>query len=119
MFPLVRNPVVDQDGDVRCPKCGARNAFSVKRSGKGKLMGAMLAPKRLQCQGCGAYLKQTAMTRHRAGATGKLSDPPPSLGGVDGTHRVVLTAPGPSVTETSKVLRDELGLTLKVAKIDR
>lgn len=56
---------VDENGDVRCPKCGARNAFTSKRTGKAKLLGglavgvgALAAPKRLQCQGCGTYLKQ-------------------------------------------------------------
>jgi hypothetical protein len=49
---------VDESGNVRCPKCGA-NSFSQKRSVKGKVMGGLLAPKRLKCQGCGAMLKAT------------------------------------------------------------
>lgn len=49
---------VDQAGDVRCPKCNAKS-FSMKRSVKGKMMGGLLAPKRLKCQGCGAILKAT------------------------------------------------------------
>ena len=55
---------VDENGDVRCPKCGAKNSFSVKRTGRAKVLGglavgvgALAAPKRLQCQGCGSYLK--------------------------------------------------------------
>lgn len=48
---------VDDDGTVRCPKCGATGSFVMKRTGKGKLVGGLLAPKRLRCNGCGAYLK--------------------------------------------------------------
>lgn len=48
---------VDPDsGDVRCPKCRAKS-FTSKRSVKGKMMGAFLAPKRLKCLGCGTMLK--------------------------------------------------------------
>lgn len=47
---------VDEAGDVRCPKCGAKS-FTSKRSGKGKMMGGLIAPKRLMCNGCGRYLK--------------------------------------------------------------
>ena len=49
---------VDESGDVRCPKCGAKS-FTPKRSVKGKMMGGLLAPKRLKCQGCGKMLKAT------------------------------------------------------------
>lgn len=48
---------VDADGTVRCPKCGASD-FTDKRTVKGKLMGGLLAPKRLQCRGCGTSLKK-------------------------------------------------------------
>lgn len=57
---------VDENGDVRCPKCGARNSFTVKRTAKAKwtagvTMGvsALAAPKRLKCNGCGANLKRS------------------------------------------------------------
>lgn len=47
---------VDESGDVRCPKCGAKS-FTSKRSVKGKMSAGLLAPKRLKCQGCGTMLK--------------------------------------------------------------
>ncbi len=53
-------------GDVRCPQCGARNSFTVKRTGKAKLVGAatlgvgtLAMPKRLKCNGCGTNLKRS------------------------------------------------------------
>jgi DNA-directed RNA polymerase subunit RPC12/RpoP len=48
---------VDESGNVRCPKCGA-NSFTQKRTAKGKMMGGVMAPKRLKCNGCGAPLKR-------------------------------------------------------------
>lgn len=61
----MKKTVVDEEGDVRCPKCGARNSFTVKRTGKAKWgvgltlgVGALAAPKRLKCNGCGANLKR-------------------------------------------------------------
>lgn len=66
--PVVRmkHTVVDEAGDVRCPKCGARNSFTVKRTGKAKVAGAMMGgvgiavmPKRLKCNGCGTNLKRS------------------------------------------------------------
>jgi hypothetical protein len=58
---------VDSDGNVVCPKCGAKNSFTVKRTGKAKLMGglavgvgALAAPKRLKCNGCGTNLKRSS-----------------------------------------------------------
>jgi len=52
----MKSTKVDETGTVRCPKCGA-NGFTSKRSAKGKVMGGLLAPKRLKCQGCGKMLK--------------------------------------------------------------
>lgn len=49
--------IIDENGDVQCPKCGARDAFTSKRTAKGKMAAGLAAPKRLQCQGCGTYLK--------------------------------------------------------------
>lgn len=46
-----------QDGVVTCPKCGAQGSFTAKRSIKGKMALGIAAPKRLKCNGCGAYLK--------------------------------------------------------------
>lgn len=64
--PGMKSTVVDEQGDVRCPKCGARNSFTVKRTGKAKVAGAMMGgvgiavmPKRLKCNGCGANLKRS------------------------------------------------------------
>lgn len=54
--PGMKKTQVDESGDVRCPKCSAKS-FSAKRSVKGKMMGGVLAPKRLKCQGCGTMLK--------------------------------------------------------------
>lgn len=61
----MKRTVVDESGDVRCPKCGAKNSFTVKRTGKAKwaagvtLGAAALAmPKRLKCNGCGTNLKR-------------------------------------------------------------
>lgn len=48
---------VDASGSVRCPKCGA-NSFTQKRTVKGKMMGGVIAPKRLKCNGCGTPLKR-------------------------------------------------------------
>ena len=55
------------DGDVVCPKCGARNQFVSKRTGKAKWMaiptvgiGVLAAPKRLKCNGCGTNLKRAS-----------------------------------------------------------
>jgi hypothetical protein len=48
---------VDEQGTVRCPKCGA-SAFAQKRSVKGKIALGLLAPKRTKCLGCGSMLKQ-------------------------------------------------------------
>lgn len=67
---------VDETGDVRCPKCGARNSFTVKRTGKAKFVGVVTLgvgvvamPKRLKCNGCGTNLK-------RAGARPIQAQPP-------------------------------------------
>lgn len=54
----MKSTVVDKEtGAVKCPKCGAAGAFVAKRTLKGKMMGGLLAPKRLKCAGCGAMLK--------------------------------------------------------------
>jgi hypothetical protein len=61
----MKSTYVDEDGDVRCPVCGARNSFTTKRTGKAKLLGAapvgigaLAVPKRVQCNGCGTYLRR-------------------------------------------------------------
>lgn len=54
----MKETTVDSQGRVRCPRCGASD-FSDKRTVKGKVLGgAVLAPKRLKCRGCGANLKR-------------------------------------------------------------
>jgi len=75
----MKSTYVDENGDVRCPVCGARNSFTVKRTGKAKWaagltvgVGALVTPKRLKCNGCGANLK-------RAGADAPRT-PPRSTG---------------------------------------
>jgi len=54
---------IERDGTVRCPKCGA-TSFTSQRSKKAKIaggltvgLGALVAPKRLRCNGCGTSLK--------------------------------------------------------------
>lgn len=61
----VKSTRVMADGSVRCPNCGAANSFTVKRTGKAKLVGAvtlgvgaLAMPKRLKCNGCGVNLKR-------------------------------------------------------------
>ncbi len=51
----MKKTIVDEQGDVRCPNCGARNSFTVKRTGKAKWavgvtagVAALAAPKRLK-----------------------------------------------------------------------
>ena len=60
----MKSTIVDADGNVRCPVCGAANSFTAKRTAKAKALGgvavgvgALAAPKRLRCNGCGTYLK--------------------------------------------------------------
>jgi hypothetical protein len=62
----MKKTIVDDDGNVCCPRCGAKNSFTVKRTGKAKLLGvatiglgAVVMPKRLKCNGCGANLKRS------------------------------------------------------------
>ena len=52
---------VDAEGNVRCPVCGAIDSFTVKRTGKGKLVAGLLAPKLLKCNGCGTNLKRSGI----------------------------------------------------------
>lgn len=53
----MKKVVVDEEGDVRCPKCGAKN-FVGKRTIKGAIVGGFVfAPKRAKCLGCGKTLK--------------------------------------------------------------
>ena len=62
----MKSTVVGSDGSVRCPRCGAVNSFTAKRTGRAKLfgvatvgIGALAMPKRLKCNGCGTNLKRT------------------------------------------------------------
>lgn len=60
----MKSTKVDQEGNVVCPECGAKNQFAIKRTGKAKLIGvatvgvgALAMPKRAKCMGCGTNLK--------------------------------------------------------------
>lgn len=62
----MKSTVVDSDGTVRCPVCRATQ-FAVKRTAKAKVLGgltvgigALAAPKRAHCMGCGEDLKMAA-----------------------------------------------------------
>lgn len=112
----MKSTVVDEYGDVVCPYCGAKNSFTSKRSGKAKVglgltvgVGALLAPKRLQCQGCGKYLK-TAGSRPKGPARARAK--PVTSGGTT----VMLTSAGPKKIQVIKVVREYTGLGLKEAK---
>lgn len=37
----MKSTIIDGGGNVRCPKCGAVNSFTSKRTGKGKLVGVV------------------------------------------------------------------------------
>lgn len=63
----MKKSTVDKAGNVVCPKCGAKNQFTVKRTTKAKWIGVatvgagvIAMPKRLSCNGCGTNLKRTA-----------------------------------------------------------
>lgn len=71
----MRTTQVDEDGNVRCPKCGA-NAFTSKRTVAGKMAAGLLAPKRLKCQGCGTNLR-TGSSQTAAAAQWSKEHPPP------------------------------------------
>lgn len=65
---LMKSTIITENGEVACPRCGAVNSFTPKRTGKAKLLGAatvgvgaLLAPKRLKCNGCGTNLKRGKM----------------------------------------------------------
>lgn len=54
----------DNEGDLRCPNCGARGAFRSKRSFAAKALliptvgiGTLAAPRRLKCLSCGELLR--------------------------------------------------------------
>ena len=60
----MRRVEVTPEGDVKCPVCGAKNQFAIKRTAKAKWMavptigvGLAAMPKRLRCNGCGTNLK--------------------------------------------------------------
>jgi len=59
---------IDPDGTLHCPVCNS-SQFAFKRTGKAKLMagvtvgvGALAAPKRAHCLGCGTDLKPAKPT---------------------------------------------------------
>ena len=53
----MKSTIVDPDGMVRCPKCGAMS-FTSQRTIKGKIASGLLAPRRLKRNGCGTALKR-------------------------------------------------------------
>jgi len=54
----VKRTIVDDNGDDRCPECGAKNNFVSQRSvGKVVALGVLGAKPRLQCVGCGAHVQ--------------------------------------------------------------
>ena len=60
----MKSTTVDEEGNVVCPKCGAKNQFAIKRTGKAKWaavatvgVGVLAMPKRAKCLGCGTNLK--------------------------------------------------------------
>jgi large subunit ribosomal protein L7/L12 len=117
----MKSTVVDENGDVTCPRCGAKNNFTSKRSGKAKIglglmtgPGALLAPKRLQCQGCGKYLK-TAATR-TAGPVRAAPSKAQLLPTVPDGTEVVLTSVGRKKVSVIKILMEHTELGLKDTK---
>jgi hypothetical protein len=61
----MKSTVVDEEGNVRCPVCNAKDSFTQKRTGKAKWagtitlgVGVLAMPKRLKCNGCGTNLKR-------------------------------------------------------------
>ena len=65
----MKNVLVNADGDLLCPACGAKQQFSYRRTRGAKLaagitvgVGMLAAPKRLQCLGCKEYLKTPAIS---------------------------------------------------------
>jgi DNA-directed RNA polymerase subunit RPC12/RpoP len=64
----MKSTKIDAEGTVRCPNCGS-TSFTSQRSTKAKVggglmfgVGALAAPKRLRCNGCGAFLKPGGTT---------------------------------------------------------
>lgn len=61
----MRDVLMNADGELVCPHCGAKQQFSYRRTAVGKvamgvsvgLVGALALPKRLQCLGCQEYLR--------------------------------------------------------------
>jgi hypothetical protein len=88
------------DGDVVCPVCGARNNFTDRRSGKGKIAGGVLAPKRLRCNGCGTSLKR--------GDTRSVAPAAKPLTNVQAAK--LLTKDGMTLTEVNQLRKDGVDL---------
>jgi len=73
----MKQMVVDPDGTLHCPVCNS-SQFAFKRTGKAKLMagvtvgfGALAAPKRAHCLGCGTDLKPANPKHPTAPTRGK------------------------------------------------
>jgi hypothetical protein len=55
----MKDVLIDQEGQLRCPKCKGAN-LDLQRSLKSKVIfgvGALLAPKRIKCLACGELSK--------------------------------------------------------------
>lgn len=98
----MKSTIVDNDGNVTCPHCGAKNNFTVKRSGKAKLgFGIValpliaLAPKHLQCNGCGAMLTrgtaEGAIERSKPAKGGRLNAAAEAVNNVKELRKLGLT----------------------------
>lgn len=79
---------IDAAGELYCPKCGARQ-FSNRRTRGAKLamgvtagVGALAAPKRMQCLGCREYLKGPPM-KDPAVLAAEAAAPRPPIAGSD------------------------------------
>jgi large subunit ribosomal protein L7/L12 len=118
----MKSTVIDADGNVTCPNCGAKNNFTSKRSGKAKGWGiatigvfAVAMPKRLQCQGCGTYLKTGGMAARSTTSTRAASAAGARTARTDG-FAVELRVPGQKKITVIKEVRAVTSLGLADAK---
>lgn len=85
----VKNVLINADGGLVCPGCGARQQFSYRRTAAGKVamgvtagvLGALALPKRLQCIGCQEYLKSSPRPVEQRESGAVAFDRTPTSGG--------------------------------------
>lgn len=108
----MKDILVDQAGELRCPSCHGRN-FEAKRTTRAKVtvgVGALLLPKRMKCMQCGTYAKVGDATPWRdpqrpdPADTGRPDPSPIRLGGTDPTVGVELTGSAANPAVTSSLL---------------